>query len=65
MLGKCGEDSYGFYDRKGWYFREGVDPRNHVGRFVTDEVARGQWVHADGCSFHWSINCDCGAPLNA
>ncbi len=31
---KCGEDSIGFYDRRGDYFRQGVDPRNHVGRFV-------------------------------
>ena len=23
-----------FYDRRGYYFREGVDPRNYHGRFV-------------------------------
>ncbi len=31
---KCGEDNGRFYDRRGDYFREGVDPRNHYGRFV-------------------------------
>jgi hypothetical protein len=34
---KCGgEDSEGrFYDRRGDYFRKGVDPRNHFGRFTS------------------------------
>jgi len=34
MRGKCGEEYGQFYDRKGDYFRKGVDPRNHYGRFV-------------------------------
>ncbi len=61
---RCGESSGLFYDRRGYYFRDGVDPLNHVGRFVTDEINRGWWVHADGCSMHWSYNCNCGAPFN-
>lgn len=34
MLRKCGEERGRFYDRRGDFFREGVDPRNHYGRFV-------------------------------
>ena len=37
MLDRCGESNGRFYDRRGDYFREGVDPRNHVGRFVIDK----------------------------
>lgn len=35
IQGRCGKDSHGFYDSKGYYFREGVDPRNYFGRFAT------------------------------
>ena len=34
MLDKCGEQHGQFYDRRGDYFREGIDPRNSFGRFV-------------------------------
>ena len=34
ILNRCGEQNGTVYDRRGNYFREGVDPRNHVGRFV-------------------------------
>jgi hypothetical protein len=32
----CGEDSNGYFDRAGEYFRAGVDPRNYRGRFLPD-----------------------------
>lgn len=57
---KCGEDNGRFYDRKGDYFREGVDPRNHVGRFVRMKLHDG-WIHAYDCSAGFSDKpCDCG-----
>jgi len=31
-----GESSTGFYDRDGYYFRAGVDPRNYWGRHVDE-----------------------------
>ncbi len=61
---RCGESNGLFYDRRGDYFREGVDPRNHIGRFVTDEITRGQLSNAAGCQYYWRDNCNCGAPLN-
>ena len=33
-VSRCGEEHGQFYDRRGYYFREGIDPRNHYGRFV-------------------------------
>ena len=33
---RCGEDRHGFYDRRGDYFRDGVDPRNYHGRFLPE-----------------------------
>ena len=35
---RCGEKHGNFYDRKGDYFREGVDPRNHVGRVILEDM---------------------------
>lgn len=35
---KCGVDDYGFYDRRGDYFRKGVDPCNYFGRHVEDHI---------------------------
>ena len=34
MLDKCGTNGNGHYDRRGDYFRPGVDPRNSFGRHV-------------------------------
>jgi hypothetical protein len=42
---RCGEDSNGYFDRAGEYFRAGVDPRNYHGRFV---CTRDQ-----DCQVHW------------
>ena len=34
-----GGESHGlFYDRKGYFFRDGVDPRNHTGRFMQEDI---------------------------
>lgn len=60
---RCGEQHGRFHDRKGDFFREGVDPRNHIGRAVTDKVTHGWWTHASGCPVFWNDACDCGAPL--
>ena len=51
MQHRCGKDSNGFYDRKGDYFRKGVDPRNYFGRFV--ERPTYQWRR----SHHSLIQC--------
>jgi len=66
LLGRrCGENSTGFYDRKGDYFRKGVDPRNHVGRHILRKTQ--DWGHTIGC--HWLFSpelagqervCTCG-----
>ena len=65
MLRKCGEDSHGFYDKNGYYFREGVDPRNYCGRFVTGKVTPGGLMHLIGCPVFWGARCNCGEPINA
>ena len=61
LLNKCGVElsSGRFYDRKGDFFREGVDPRNHFGRFV--EVERG---HDDGCAAMYSYAERCICSMN-
>ncbi len=52
---KCGEDSSGrFYDRKGDYFREGIDPRNYYGRLVPIELG-----HDDDCPAKWTYTEKC------
>ena len=69
MQRRCGEEHIvgKFYDRDGYYFREGVDPRNHIGRFV--KVTHGlrnyaSCFHLIGCPTFWGAHCDCGEPLN-
>jgi len=65
MLDRCGVDNYGFYDRRGDYFREGINPRNYFGRFVRMEPRSG-WAHDYNCPAGFSDrSCDCGAPINA
>ena len=60
--GYCGQDSNGFFDRKGDYFRKGVDPRNHVGRLIRMKPRSG-WVHDYDCPAGFSdVLCDCGEP---
>ena len=73
MLDKCGEQNGTFYDRRGDYFREGVDPRNHVGRFLNFGIRKvdshvywlghTEWVHEYDCPAGFSDSpCDCGVP---
>ena len=60
IQGRCGKDSHGFYDSKGYYFREGVDPRNYHGRFVN------KVYHASDCPAGFSDGpCDCWGLTNA
>lgn len=56
VIGRGGEIHGVFYDRLGWAFREGVDPRNSFGRFV--EVERG---HDEGCPamYTYAERCCC------
>lgn len=64
---RCGEQHGRFYDRKGDYFREGVDPRNHVGRFVVRAkphpciVVYHDCAHAADCPANFSTTepCNC------
>ncbi len=54
VQGRCGEQNGMFYDRKGDYFREGVDPRNTFGRLVEHS-----WKPTN---INSSDLCVCGEP---
>ncbi len=68
MQGRCGEQNGMFYDRRGDFFREGVDPRNHYGRFVHHFnkhplKVHPEWKHEYDCPAGFSDRpCDCGEP---
>ena len=61
MLNRCGERDGKFYDRRGDYFRPGVDPRNYYGKNVPSNFT--EWMHAYDCPAGFSDSpCDCGEP---
>jgi len=59
MVLKDGESHDRFYDRKGYYFRKGVDPRNYYGRFVPVELG-----HDEGCPAQWTYAEKCHCSKN-